>query len=406
MRTDKRPRSPRKVPPLLASLMFLECTVLGSRPDGDRLARVKASANYRDGKFRNGVESPMMKGSFFGVMKEQMFGKQVRVPPKPLPADAPKAADFAEPPSELQVVWLGHSTFLLEVEGKRLLVDPVFESHASPVPITAKRFQAPPLSRDSLPRIDAILISHDHYDHLEMETMRHFADRGVPFVAPLGVGSHLEGWGVPRERIIELDWWQEHDLDGLRLVCSPAQHFSGRGAFDIKKTLWASWSVIGRVRRVHYSGDGGYGPHFQEIGERLGPFDLTLLENGAYDKRWPTMHMFPEEGVQAHLDLRGEALLPVHWGMFNLANHDWNEPIRRIAAAADAKGVRLLTPRLGQVLRPLEGPDPERWWDPLPPRPEKTPAQAPAAVRPVIPPDEESDSTVTIQRREEPSLRL
>ena len=141
--------------------------------------------------------------------------------------DTPTASAFAEPPADLQVVWLGHSTFLLEVEGKRLLVDPVFESHASPVPVFAKRFQAPPLSRDSLPRIDAILISHDHYDHLEMESMRHFAGKGVPFVTPLGVGAHLEGWGVPRERIVELDWWQEHDLDGLRLVCTPAQHFSG-----------------------------------------------------------------------------------------------------------------------------------------------------------------------------------
>jgi len=391
-RAAERPRSPRKVPPLLASLMVLECTALGSRPDGDRLERVKASANYRDGKFRNAVESPLMKGSFWGVMKEQMFGKQVRVPPEPLPSAAPGAAAFAEPPAELQVVWLGHSTFLLEVEGKRLLVDPVFGSHASPVPVFAKRFQAPPLFRDSLPRLDAILISHDHYDHLEMESMRHFAGRGVPFVAPLGVGAHLEGWGVPRERIIELDWWQEHDLGGLRLVCAPAQHFSGRGLFDSRKTLWAGWSVIGRVRRVHYSGDGGYGPHFKEIGDRLGPFDLTLLENGAYDKRWPSVHMFPEEGVQAHLDLRGRALLPVHWGMFSLANHDWQDPIRRIAAAADAKGVRLLTPRLGQVLRPLEGPDPDRWWDPRARRPAENP-DAPEAILPPTPPIAEPDTS-------------
>ena len=363
MNTATIAQNPGRIGTALAALAVLDCSTLGNSPDGDRLKRMEASENFSDGRFRNAVERPLMEGSYWGMFKEMLFGKQERVPKQTLPYATPTAADFAEPPAELQLVWLGHSSFLIEVEGKRLLVDPVFESHASPVPLFAKRFQNPPLARDSLPRIDAVLISHDHYDHLEMESIRHFADQGVPMVAPLGVGAHLEGWGVPRENIVELDWWQEHDLDGLRLICAPSHHFSGRGLLDSKKTLWAGWSLIGKVRRVHYSGDGGYGSHFKEIGKRLGPFDLTLLENGAYDKRWPSVHLFPEEAVQAHLDLRGDLMMPVHWGMFSLANHDWRDPIRRVVAAAEEKGVRMLTPRLGEVVQPLQNPTQEPWWD-------------------------------------------
>lgn len=338
---------------------------MASEAKADRTERIRKSKNWSDGKFRNPDERPLMQGGTYGMFKDMLFGDETRVPSQPLPEIRPDSATFSEPPRDLQVVWLGHSTLVLEVEGKRFLIDPIFASHASPVPVYAKRFQAPLLKREQLPRLDGIIISHDHYDHLETESMRFFAGKtkGLPFFVPLGVGGHLERWGVDPGQITELDWWEEADFKGLRIVCTPAQHFSGRGLLDAKKTLWAGWSLVGKERRIHYSGDGGYGAHFKEIGERLGPFDLTLLENGAYNQRWPHVHMFPEQAVQAHLDLRGDALMAVHWGMFNLANHDWFEPIRRISAASKAKGVRLLTPKLGQSVRPREEQAFEAWWE-------------------------------------------
>ncbi len=342
---------------------------MAKESEADRAKRIRQSKNFSDGKFHNPVERPLLQGGTWGMVKEHFFGNEIRVPLKPLPQVIPGPSTFTEPPHDLQVVWLGHSILVLEVEGKRILVDPVFENHASPVPIYAKRFQPPVLTREQLPRMDAILISHDHYDHLETESMQYFAGMAgnIPFLVPLGVGRHLERWGVDPKRIVELDWWEEYDLNGLRFICTPAQHFSGRALFDSKETLWASWTLIGKVNRVHYSGDGGYGSHFKEIGRRFGPFDLTLLENGAYGERWPYVHMFPEQGVQAHLDLGGDALMAVHWGMFSLANHDWFEPIRRISVAAREKGVRLLTPMLGEVVRPKENQVFEAWWEKLVP---------------------------------------
>lgn len=362
--TSCRRRAAARLSALLGSVFLLNCNA-ETPSQKNRLARVEGSPQFHDGRFRNAIVKPQIEGSVLGMMRNVFFGDEVRVPPKPFPTAVARDA-FREPPAELQVAWLGHSTLLLEIEGKRLLIDPIFEDYVSPVPVYAKRFQPPPLPRDSLPRLDAIVISHDHYDHLEKASMLHFAKLGLPFYVPLGVGGHLERWGVNPAQIHELDWWGEASVKGLRLVCTPAQHFSGRGVFDGRKTLWASWSFIGEGRRAFYSGDGGYGPHFKAIGDTLGPFDLTLIENGAYDKQWPHIHMFPEQGVQAHLDLRGKALMPVHWGMFSLANHDWHEPIRRLEAAAKKEGVRVLTPRLGEPVRPLDSTATySAWWEPL-----------------------------------------
>jgi L-ascorbate metabolism protein UlaG (beta-lactamase superfamily) len=359
---------------LIGSFFLLHGTAPASDAKQERQEKIRKSRQYRDGKFRNVVEFPMIEGSYMGMFKELIFGKQVRVPTSPLPQMPMDSLNFGEPPQDLQVVWLGHSTLLLEVEGKRFLVDPVLGSHAAPLPVFAKRFQAPLLSREQLPRIDAILISHDHYDHLEKETMEFYAHKGVPIYVPIGVGGHLEEWGVDAGSIHELDWWEETDFHGIRLVCTPSQHFSGRGLTDRAKTLWASWAVIGKAHRVFYSGDGGYADHFKTIGDRLGPFDLTLMENGAYDKQWPNVHMFPEQVVKAHRELKGKALMPVHWGMFSLANHDWFEPVRRLSAAAKKDEVRLLTPKLGQAVRPKEDQVFEAWWEP------KAAAKKPAAV--------------------------
>ncbi|MEE7560304.1 hydrolase, partial [Xanthomonas sp. Kuri4-2] len=228
------------------------------------------------------------------------------------------------------------------------LTDPVFAERASPVPFAGpRRFHAPPIALEELPPLAGVILSHNHYDHLDRASLRRLADRVGVFVAPLGVGDLLVRWGVDAAKVRQLDWWQSLTVGGLTLTAAPAQHFSGRGWFDSGRALWASWAIQHRDLKLFFSGDSGYFDGFRAIGERLGPFDLTLMENGAYDRRWPHVHMQPEQSLQAHRDVRGRALLPIHNGTFDLALHPWYEPFERISALARAAGVPLLTPRMG-----------------------------------------------------------
>ena len=283
---------------------------------------------------------------------------------------ATDAAVFAEAPSGgFRVTWLGHSTTLIEIDGYRVLTDPVWSRRASPSSLAGPaRFHAPPLPLEDLPELDAITISHDHYDHLDMPTIRALARTGARFFVPLGVGAHLEAWGVPDGRITELDWWEEATLEdgGLRLAAVPAQHYSGRGLGGVNATLWASWVLTGPRHRVYAGCDSGLFPGFAEIGTRYGPFDLTLLPIGQYGPTWPDIHSLPEEAVDAHRALRGRLLLPVHWGTFNLAFHDWREPGERLVARAGDTGTPLLLPRPGETLAIPEDFDPASasrpWW--------------------------------------------
>jgi L-ascorbate metabolism protein UlaG (beta-lactamase superfamily) len=227
-----------------------------------------------------------------------------------------------------------------------------------------------PLSE--LPPLDAVLISHDHYDHLDLPTIEHLRDAGIHFFVPIGIGSHLTSWGVPRDHIVELDWWQSAKLGDLELVSTPARHFSGRD-FKRDQTLWTSWSILGPRHRVYFSGDTSMQPEFAEIGERLGPFDMTMLEAGAYNALWADVHLGPEQAVKAHQMLRGQRLVPVHWGTFNLALHGWTEPPERIRVAAKKAGVDVVIPRPGESVTP-ESPTPQPWW---PAEPWQTAEQAP-----------------------------
>jgi L-ascorbate metabolism protein UlaG (beta-lactamase superfamily) len=262
----------------------------------------------------------------------------------------------------LTVRWLGHSTLIIEIEGKRILTDPIWSERASPVQFAGpKRFTPPLIPLDELPPIDAVVISHDHYDHLDTATIEALKDH-VEFFVPLGIGAHLESWGVDPERIHEMDWWEEAKIGGLRVVCTPARHFSGRSLRDRNHTLWASWSIIGEKRRAFFSGDTGLFPELSEIGERLGPFDITMIETGAYNQRWANMHMGPEQAVIAHRALRGKILLPIHWGLFNLALHSWVEPAERLRVVARRDGDLIAQPRPG-VLLTMQLPVPqEKWW--------------------------------------------
>jgi L-ascorbate metabolism protein UlaG (beta-lactamase superfamily) len=269
--------------------------------------------------------------------------------------------------AELRVTWLGHSTLLLEIDGHRVLIDPVWGERASPFSFMGpQRFYAPLLPLAELPPIDAVIISHDHYDHLDVPTVKALATRGVQWVVPLGVGAHLESWGVAAGQITELDWWGNTVVQGLTVTATPARHFSGRGLGDAGRTLWAGWAIAGPAHRVFYSGDTALHDQFTAIGDKLGPFDLTMIEAGAYDALWADVHLGPEQAVLAHQLVRGTVMLPVHWGMFDLALHGWTEPMERVLVAAQRAGVRVASPRPGDMVEPSRVGAPERWWPATP----------------------------------------
>lgn len=328
----------------------------GGRAGGDRVRR---SPQYRDGAFHNRAQTSSVPVEAGGLVRELLFGKQQRKPVGAVPLVVPA------PPvgSGLHLTWYGHSTALVELDGALVLTDPVWSKRVSPVSFAGpKRLHEPPAPLAALARLDAVVISHDHYDHLDLATIRALVrSQSAPFVVPLGVGAHLRRWRVPEDRIVELDWDESVTVGGVRIVATPAQHFSGRG-FARDGTLWTSFALIGPEHRVFYSGDTGYFDGFAEIGAALGPFDATLVQIGAYGVGWPDIHMTPEEGVATHLDVRGGLLVPVHWATFNLALHAWTEPVDRLWAEAKAREVAVAVPRPGERVD-VSAPGPvDPWW--------------------------------------------
>ena len=357
-------------------LWLIARTAIGGRVDESRGARYAKSSQWRDGAFRNRL--PRVDGPFTEMLSEFLFGgSDYRAPASPLPVSLRSAEDYRTPPaSGLRVTWLGHSTTLLEIDGRRVLLDPMWGVRASPFTFAGpKRFYPPPLSLADLPAPDVVLISHDHYDHLDMSTVRALAARGARFVVPLGIGVHLLAWNVPASSVVELDWWNAITIGGLTVTATPSRHFSGRGIGGQDRTLWAGWSIAGPRHRVYYSGDTALDDTMIEIGTRLGPFDLAMIEVGEYDALWPDVHLGPEQAVRAHQLVRGDVMLPVHWAGFDLALHGWTEPIERVLAAAAATGVRVATPQPGELLEPTAMGVQRRWWPTLPWR---TVAEAPA----------------------------
>ena len=337
-------------------------------PESDQLDPISSTPRSRvhqaGGKFRNPVRTRRM--GFFkgvGIMLRFLFDKpRDTVPRQPIPVQALRQADLLAAPDH-SLFRLGHSTVLLKLHGKFWLTDPVFSERASPVQWAGpRRFHAPPISIAELPPITGVILSHDHYDHLDQAAVLELAAKTEHFITPLGVGDTLVQWGIAPEKVRQLAWWESTRVAGLKLSATPAQHFSGRGLFDGNKTLWASWVIDSGAARVFFSGDSGYFEGFKEIGEKFGPFDLTMVETGAYDPQWPDVHMQPEESLQAHIDLRGKVMLPIHNGTFDLSLHAWSDPFERITALAAERRLPLATPEIGaplEVRAPALG-DP--WW--------------------------------------------
>lgn len=367
------------LPGLLALMGIIGCcslrqTILpslGGSVAGEREKSREAQPNYLDGKLQNQLPLDESLSAVIGAITGES-------------ADATRPEKMLEfpggstegPPASLAATWMGHSTVLLEIDNVRVLFDPMWSNNASPLSgIGPARYLVPPIALENIRDVDVVIVSHDHYDHLDKDSITSLSARGTRFVVPIGIGAHLEAWGVPDTQVSELGWWQEFRIQDVRIVCTPSRHFSGRELFDRYATLWSGWALLGPTSKAYFSGDSGYGPHFAEIGQRLGPFDLTMLEVGSYDPAWPDVHLGPEQALKAHRDVKGRHLLPVHWATFVMGNHGWTEPGERLLAArTDADS--LLLPRPGQrVIASGDAELPrERWW---PTTPWRSAAQAP-----------------------------
>lgn len=349
-----------------AVIIFLNQPKFGSLPKGSRKQQVLQSPNYAKGEFQNLVFTPSLAEniSYYTVFKEFFFDKDKRSKPKAI-LPSQKHDLLSLDPAENIIVWFGHSSYFIQVDGKTILVDPVFSGHASPVKFTTKAFAgSDAYTVNDLPHIDYLFISHDHWDHMDYETILKLKPKTGRIITGLGTGQHLERWGFDMRKVEEKDWYETIRLDGRFTVhTTPARHFSGRG-LKRNNVLWMSFVLKTPNYSIYLGGDSGYGPHFKTIGEQYGPFDLAILECGQYNEYWKYIHMMPEEVVQAAADLKAEKLLPVHWAKFSLGLHAWDEPIKRVTAEAERQKMPLITPMIGEKIN-LDNPEQTftKWWE-------------------------------------------
>jgi L-ascorbate metabolism protein UlaG (beta-lactamase superfamily) len=344
---------------LVGTTVIVGCALQADIPEFNQ------SSQYSGGAFNNDPVPAPNNTTAFGFIKRYLLEAKIDAEPaQPIPLAAISYQDIVSLADDTPAIYrLGHSSLLLKIAGKIILVDPVFSQRASPFSFMGpKRFHPVPLNIEDFAEIDAVIISHDHYDHLDRETITKLRNKTKQFFVPLGVGEYLVKWGVATDKVNELDWWENVDLDGVKFTATPAQHFSGRGLSDRNKTLWASWVITTTPHNIFYSGDGGYFDGFKKIGAALGPFNLAILESGAYDENWPSVHMMPEQTIQAHKDLNARVLLPVHNSTFDLAFHPWYDPLAKLSVLALEQDIKLATPIIGeQYLLDSEVPA-EHWW--------------------------------------------
>lgn len=334
----------------------------GASPSGERLERIKQSPNYDGKKFVNIEPTEVIVNSnYWDLIKAHFSDRKKRKPARNLPTEKPDFDKFTSD-DKIKAIWLGHATVLISIDKLTLLTDPVFDNDLSVVVASTQRFQPPVVSREKLPKIDVVIISHDHYDHLERSTIEFLSPTGAIFFVPLGIGAHLELWNVPDSQIVELDWWESRKIGPIEIVCTPARHFSGRTPLKFYETLWSSWAIIGKKHRVYFGGDTGFSNHFKKIGDKYGPFDLTILPIGAYDKSWPDIHIDPEQAVKAQFELKGKLLLPMHWGTFDVALHPWDEPIERFVAEAKKNQIGFVAPMMGELVTADSRFKENFWW--------------------------------------------
>ena len=362
---------------IITIFLISGCDQFGSIPKDDDYIRMKESPNYNisDDKFLNQnpkVMNEMKKNSGFwanprkNLANNFFFNSNITSPETELPENKTSLNEsFVNSTNNIKFAWLGHSSILMSINNKVILIDPIFASSASPFSWLIKRYQPPVFKMKELPKIDFILISHDHYDHLDMKTIKFFnKNKNISFVVPLGVGSHLKKWGVPDSRIIEMDWWDTKTIKGVKFICTPAQHFSGRKGFiETQKSLWASWVVKSGNRSFYFSGDSGYSKHYKQIGDKYGPMEVVFMDSGQYNTRWKEVHNMPDEVIKGFVDLKGENLIPIHWGMFTLAMHNWFDPPVEIKKRAKDQNISLITPIIGQVINMKKMTSTESWWE-------------------------------------------
>ena len=360
---------------IFAILIFIFLNVspvFGASPDKNSKKIIENSENFIEGKFRN------IKTTYtnFRTLEKKATLMDWFSPPKdknplnPLPTIKFIGKDLAEG----KFVWLGHSTVLMKTEGLVVMTDPVF-NRASPLPSFNSKSKSNffngkpfifenPVVIDDLPKVDVVIISHDHYDHLDSKAIKDLSNQVDQFFVPLGVGAHLERWGVNKNRITEYDWYDSKDYKNIKFTFAPSLHFSGRGVTNGNSTLWGSWMIKSKTLSAYFSGDGGYSETFKKLGNEYGPFDIAFIENGAYNVDWSNVHMFPDEAVQASIDLKAEVLFPIHWSKFDLSVHPWDEPIIRITKEAEKKNVNIATPMIGEVFE-LSSIPKKPWWEKL-----------------------------------------
>ncbi len=301
-----------------------------------------------------------------GLLKKQLFDTEGRSPKEPIPI-IPFDSTTWDEDDKPKFIWYGHSVLLLKLNGKNILIDPMLGPNAAPVaPFAIKRFSENTLAIiDSPPQLDAILLTHDHYDHLDLASIKRLKGKTNKWLVALGVKRHLVKWNIPLEQIQEFDWWDKAELGSIKLTFTPSRHFSGRGISDRAKSLWGGWVFKTEDINVFWSGDGGEGPHFIEIGEKLGPFDWAFMENGQYNELWHAIHMYPEEAVREGINAQAKVLTPVHWAGFPLALHHWKDPIERFVSEAEKQAQSISTPRIGEIVNMTESPNNEPWWEEL-----------------------------------------